>query len=78
MQGGLICSLFTATQGCVLQDMGNTRRIWRVGLESNAEDIVLVISCHVQVIGVGLVMSQSDRCEVQLRDVLLFANSEAV
>lgn len=62
----------------MFQDMGHTGSIGRIRLEADTKDIVLVVPCHVEIVRIGLVMGQPDRCEVELGNVLLFLNSEAV
>lgn len=58
--------------------MGYTCRVRRVRFEADAKDIVLVISCHMKIVRVGFVMGQSNRCEMEFRNMLLFLNGEAV
>lgn len=48
--------LLTSTQGGVLQDMRHTCGVRRVRLESDAENIVLVFPCNMEVVRVCLVM----------------------
>lgn len=48
--------LLTTTKSSMLQDMRHTCGVRRVRLESDAENIVLVFSCNMQVIRVCLVM----------------------
>lgn len=62
----------------MFKDVWHARRIWRVGLEADAKDIVLVVSCHVQVIGAGLVVLEHQRRQLQLRHVLGLLQGEAM
>jgi len=62
----------------MFEDVRHTRRIWRVRLESDAEDIVLIVSCHVQVISASLVVLEQQRRQFQLRHVLALFQSEAM
>lgn len=48
--------LLTTTEGSVFQDMRHTCGVRRVRLESDAENIVLVFPCDMEVIRVCLVM----------------------
>lgn len=43
----------------MFEDMGHTSGVRRIGLETDEESIVDVISCQVQIVGTRLVM-----CEV--------------
>ena len=54
----------------MLENVGYTRVIWRISLETNGEDIVFVISCDVQVLRPSLVMLQMECCELKLWDFL--------
>lgn len=62
----------------MLQNMGHTCRIRWVCLEADTEDIILVVPRNMQIVRIGLVMSQPHGGQVKLRNVLLLANSEAV
>ena len=62
----------------MFEDVRHAGRIWRVRLEADAEDIVLVVSCHVQVISAGLVVLEQQRRQLQLRHVLALFQSEAM
>ena len=48
--------LLTPTKDGVFQDMRNPRCIWRVRLEPNGENIVLVVSRKMEILGAGTVM----------------------
>jgi len=62
----------------MFKDVRNASRIRRVGLEADAKDIVLVVSCHVQVVGAGLVMLEHQRRELQLWHMLGLLKGEAM
>lgn len=62
----------------MFQYMRHASRIRRICLEANTKHVVLVIPRHMQVVRIGLVMGESHRGQVQLWDVLLFANGEAM
>lgn len=62
----------------MFKNMGHARRIWRVRLEADAEDIVLVVSCHVQIVGAGLVVLEQQRRELQLGHMLAPLEGEAM
>jgi len=62
----------------MFKDMWHARRVWRVGLEADAEDIVLIVSCHMKIIGAGLVVLEHQRRQLQLRHVLRLFQSEAM
>lgn len=69
-------SLFTSAKCSMLQDMRHASSIWRICLEPDTEDIVLVFSSHVDVVGIGFVVLQADCCKVQFWNVLLLLNSK--
>lgn len=50
----------------MLQDMWYTSGVWRVRLEPDAEHIILVVSCHVQIVGARLVVLKVQRRELEL------------
>ena len=52
--------------------------IWGISLEPYGEDIVLIVACDVEVLCASLVMSQVQRCQLQLRYMLGTVQSEAV
>jgi len=54
----------------MFEDVRNASRIRRIRLETDAEDIVLVVSCHVQVVGASLVMLEHQRRQLQLGHML--------
>lgn len=62
----------------MFKDMRHTRGIWRVCLEADAEDIVLVVSCDVQVVGTGLVVLEEQRRQLELRHMLCLLKSESM
>ena len=50
----------------MFEDVRNASRIRRVRLEPDTEDIVLVVSCHVQVVGASFVVLEHQRRQLQL------------
>ncbi len=48
--------LLTSAKGGVLQDVRHSCIIWRIGLEADREDIVLVVSVDMEVFGTCFVM----------------------
>jgi len=40
----------------MLKYMRNAGLVWRVRLETNAEDVVLVVPCHMQILSAGFVV----------------------
>lgn len=62
----------------MFKDMRHTSGIWWVGLEADAEDIVLVVSCDVQVVGTGLVVLEEERRQLELRHMLRLLQSESM
>ena len=62
----------------MLQDVRNARVVWRVRLEGDREDVVLVISIDVKVICSCLVMLKLESCQLQLRHVLNTLESKAM
>jgi len=60
-----ICSLLRSTKRYVLEDMWHARRVRRIRLEANTEDVVLVVSRHMQIIGAGLVVAEVQRREFE-------------
>ena len=54
----------------MFKDMRNPGIVWRVSLESNGEDIILVIACDVQVLCSCFIMLKVQRSQLQLRNVL--------
>jgi hypothetical protein len=42
--------LFRPTERYMLQDMWHSSGVWRIRLEADAEDIVGIISCHMQIV----------------------------
>lgn len=71
-------ALFTATQRGVLKDMRNTSGIRRIRLEADTEDIVLIISGDMKIVCIRFIVGQLHCCQVQLRNMLLFTDGEAV
>ena len=62
--------LLTPTKGGVLQDMGHTSIIRRVGFKPNGEDIILVIPRDMEILCSSLIMLQVKSYKLQLRDML--------
>ena len=62
--------LLTPTKGGVLQDMGHTCVIRRVGFKPDGEDIILVIPRDMEIFCSCFVMLQMKSCKLQLRDML--------
>ena len=62
--------LLTPTKGGVLQDMGHTSIIRRVGFKPDGEDIILVIPRDMEIFCSSLVMLQVKSRKLQLRDML--------
>ena len=62
----------------MFQDMRNPRRIWRVRLEPNGEDIVLVISRKMEILGAGLIMLEFKGCELEQWNMLLSFEGESM
>lgn len=60
----------TSAKGGVLQYMGHTSAIRRIGFEPNGKDIVLVITGYMKVLCTGLFMVKVECCELQLRHML--------
>ena len=52
--------------------------VGRVGLEANTEDIVLIFSCYVQIVGASLVVLEEQRRQLELRDMLCALEGEAM
>lgn len=46
----------TSAESGMLQNVGHACIIWRIGLEADGKDIILVVSMDVEVFGPGLVM----------------------
>lgn len=44
--------------------------VWRIGLETNAKDVVLILPRYVQVVCASLVMLEMQRRELELRHML--------
>ena len=62
--------LLTTTQRRVLQYMRNTGVIWWVSLESYRKNIVLILSCDMEMLSTGLSMLKMQGCQLQFRNVL--------
>ena len=62
----------------MFEDVWYACRIWRVRLESDAEDIVLVFACYMEIVGARLVMLEEQGRELKLRHVLALFQSEAM
>lgn len=72
------CSLLTATQSGVLQDMWHAGVIRRVGLEADGEDIIAVITGNVKMFGTSLVVLQVQGRQLKLGHMLGAQQGEAV
>jgi len=62
----------------MLEDVWDTGGVWRVGFETDAEDIVRIISRDVQIVGARLVMLEVQRRQLQLGHVLGALKGEAM
>lgn len=62
----------------MFKDMRHTSGIWWVCLEADAEDIVLVVSCDVQVVGAGLIVLEEQRRQLELRYMLRLLEGESM
>lgn len=62
----------------MFKDVRNASRIRRIRLEADAEDIILVVSCHVQVVGAGLVVLEHQRRQLQLGHMLALLEGKAM
>lgn len=62
----------------MLQYMGHASVIWRIRLKPDREDIVLVVSCNVQILSSSSVMLKLKSCKLQLWDMLRPLESEAM
>ena len=62
----------------MLQDMWDACVVWRVSLETHGEDIVLVISGHMQVLCSCVLMFQMERRQLQLGNILDTLKPEAM
>lgn len=62
----------------MLEDVGDARVVWGIGLEADGEDIVAVVARNVQVFGARLVVPQVQCRQLELWDVLRPEESEAV
>lgn len=62
--------LLTPAKGGVLQDMGHTGVIRRVGFKPDGEDVVLVIPRDMEILCSSPVMLQVKSCKLQLGDML--------
>ena len=67
----------TAERG-VFQYVWDAGIIWRVSLEANAENIVLVVSCNMEIFCASLVVLQMNSCKLELRNVFGTLQSESV
>jgi hypothetical protein len=62
----------------MLEDMRYSGMVRRICLEANREDIVLVLSGNMQIVGSSLVVLQVQSCQLELRDMLRVEESKAV
>jgi len=62
----------------MLQYVRNTSVIGRVGLEPDGEDVVLVVSCDMEMLRASLIMLEQQRCKLQFRNMLGALQGEAV
>lgn len=62
----------------MLEDVGDSRIVRGVCLESNGKDIIAVFARNVQVVGAGLVVLKMQRCELELRNMLGSDERESV
>lgn len=62
----------------MLQNVRNTSIIGWISLESDGEDIVLVVSCDMEMLCASLVMLEKQSCKLQLRNMLGAFQREAV
>ena len=62
----------------MLEYMRHASGVWWIRLEANTEDIVLVFSCYVQIVGARLVVLEEQCRQLQLRDVLGALEGEAM
>lgn len=53
----------------MFKDVRNTSGVGRICLEADAEDIVGVVSCYVQIVGARLVVLEVQRRQLQLGDM---------
>ena len=63
--------LLTPAERSMLKYVRNTCVIWRISLEPNREDIVLVVSGDVEIFCSSFLMFELKRCELQFRYMLL-------
>jgi hypothetical protein len=62
----------------MLEDMRHSRIVRRICLESDRENVVLVFSGNVQVVGASLVVLQVQSCQLEFGDMLRTEESEAM
>ena len=60
----------TSAKAGVLQDMGHTGGIRRIGFEANGEDIVFIITGDMKVLCPSLFMLEVECCKLQLGHLL--------
>ena len=62
----------------MLQDVRNTRLVWRIGLESNREDVVPIIASKVKIFSTCSIMLKLESCKLQFWNVLQAFEGESV
>lgn len=62
----------------MFEDVWDAGGVWRVGLEADREDIVLVFSGYVKIVGARLVVLEEQCGELELRHVLGSLKGEAM
>lgn len=72
------CSLLATTERGVLQDVRDACVIRGIGLETDGEDVVAIISGNVEMFSAGFVMLQVQSRQLQFRDMLRSQQREAV
>ncbi len=62
----------------MLEYMWHSGVVWRVCLETNREDIVLVLTGHMKVVGASFIMLEVQCCQLELGDMLQAHEGEAM
>lgn len=62
----------------MLENMWDTSGVWWICLEADAEDIIAIVPCHMQIVCARLFMLEVQRREFQLGNMLCALKSEAV
>lgn len=70
--------LLASTQGGMLQDMRHTSVVGWIRLEGNGENIVLVVSVDVEILGTSPVVLKLISSQLQLRHMFLTLQCEAM